>query len=322
MAKIPIEIKKRGVFYTVAAIALTVLIVIIYSTYTIYRLVDKLETIETRIDTVNFFIKDVEKDIKKGAFIAGFRTLLSFNQYINTNGSFIDDINARFEESFINGTINSTPLKLMVNSTIKDWASRISSEAEKVDIKFNLTVQRVQLSQNDPWSVVIGLNLSLYISDRLNTSYWIREVYPSTSISILGFEDPLYVVNSKGRVTNTISSTNITDFVVNKDVTNLMIHANNSFYIGHSDAPSFLMRLEGNLGSSQYGIESLVNLEEFIQQGLAIQDRSVVDYIYFGSDTTVNHRINNTPDWFKIDDGHLDFYQVRNICLPTAEDCA
>ena len=75
------------------------------------------------------------------------------------------------------------------------------------------------------------------------------------------------------------------------------------------------MRFEGNLGNSTYGIESLVNLDEFQQQGLAIKDRSIVDYIYFGTKSTTNFRINNTPEWFKIDQGHLEFYQVENITI-------
>ena len=87
------------------------------------------------------------------------------------------------------------------------------------------------------------------------------------------------------------------------------------YYISHDDSPSFLMRLEGNLGNSTYGIESLVNLEEFQQQGLAIKDRSIVDYIYFGTKSTINYRVNNTPSWFKIDGGHLDTYQVTNITI-------
>src|SRR3989344_7205838 len=101
---------KKAMFYTVAAIALTLLIVTTYSAYTTFRLNDKMEVIQTRIETVNFFIKDVEKDLENGIFIAGFRTLLSFNQYISTNGTYLDNVNARFEESFVSGTINSQPL--------------------------------------------------------------------------------------------------------------------------------------------------------------------------------------------------------------------
>ena len=316
---------KKAIFYTTAAIALTIVIIVTYSAYSTYRLSDKMEVIQTRIETVNFFIKDVEKDINKGANIAGFRTLLSFNQFITTNGTFLDNVNERFKESFLNGTINKQPLSLMKDSTFTDWANKISAEANKVDIKFNFQINDVKLNQSNPWSVNVGLNISLDIRDKRNTSYWIRDRYLTNSISIIGFEDPLYVVNSKGRVTNIIKPTNITNFVVNGNVKNLMIHTNNSYYIAHNDSPSFLMRFEGNLGNSTNGIESLVNLDEFQQQGLTLKDRSIVDYIYFGTKSTTNFRINATPEWFKIDGSppapgpdkgeHLDLYQVRNITI-------
>ena len=306
---------EKAVFYTISAIALTIVIITTYSSYTVYNLNEKMSVIQTRIDTVNFFIKDVEKDINKGAFIAGFRTLLSFDQFIASNGTYIGDINANFKESFLNGTLNKQTLDLMAGSTFVDWANKIAKEADKVDIKFNFSINDLKLNQSDPWSVDIGLNLSLHITDKRNTSYWVRERYLITKISIIGFEDPLYIINSNGRVTNTIVKSNITNFVVNGEVGNLLMHANNSYYIAHNDSPSFLMRLKGDLGNSSNGIESLVNVEKFQQQGLPAKDRSIVDYIYFGTKSTTNYRINNTPEWFKIDQDHLDTYQVTNITI-------
>ena len=316
---------KKAIFYTTAAIALTTVIFVTYSAYSAYRLSDRMDVIQIRIETVNFFIKDVENDMSNGAYIAGFRTLLSLNQFITTNGTFIDNLNERFKESFLNGTINQQPFSLMEDSTFTDWADKISAEASKVDIKFNFTINDIKLNQTDPWTVSIGLNLSLDVRDKRNTSYWIRDRYLTTKIDIIGFEDPLYIVNSNGRVTNAIIQSNITNFVVAGKVDNLLIHTNNSWYVAHNDSPSFLMRLEGNLGNSTYGIESLVNLAEFQQQGLALKDRSIVDYIYFGTKSTTNFRINNTPEWFKIDGTlpapgppkgeHLDVYQVRNVTI-------
>lgn len=306
---------KKGIFYTIAAITLTIVIIVIYSAYNSYRLNEKMEVIETRIETVNFFIKDVEKDMDKGAFIAGFRTFISFNQFIAANGTYIDNINERFEESFLNGTIKGQPLSLMKDSTFVDWVNKISAEADKIDITFNFTVNDVKVNQSDPWHVLVGLNLSLEIRDKRNTSYWVRDRFLTTSINIIGLEDPIYVINSHGRVTNAIVPSNISQFVIGGDVKNLLVHANNSLYLAHNDSPDFLMRLQGDLGNSTNGIESLVNLDKFQQQGLAIKEKSIVDSIYFGNISTTNFRVNNTPEWFRIDQEHLELYQVENITI-------
>lgn len=307
---------KKALFYTTAAIALTIVIIATYSTFSSYRLNDKMDVIETRIETVNLFIKDVEKDLNKGSYIAGFRSILSFNEFITSNGSFLTNTNERFKEAFLNGTINKKPLSLMKDSTFTDWVNRISAEADKIDIILNFTINGIKLNQSDPWSVDVWINASLNIRDKRDTSSWVRNRYLITKISIIGFEDPLYIVKSQGKVTNPLRKANITNFVVNGDVTNLILHMNNSYYITHNESPSFLMRLEGNLGNSTYGIESLVNLEKFQQQGITIKDRSIVDHVYFGTESTYNCGVNNTPEWFKIDRVHWDLYQVTNIKIP------
>src|SRR3989344_4962519 len=292
---------KKAIFYTIAAIALTAVIFVTYSTYTSNRLSERMDSIETRIDTLNFFVKDVEEDLVNGVYIAGFRSLLSFGQYVSTNGSYINNLDSSFKESFLNGTINGQQLSLMEDSTFTDWANRISIESGKTGVDFGFVINDIDLNHTAPWTVEIGIDVNLSINDNKNTSSWKRSRRLTAKIDITGFEDPLYIINSNGRVTNSITKTNITSFVVSGNVANLIEHMNNSYYIAHNDSPSFLMRLEGNLGNSSMGIESLVNLEEFQQQGLALKDRSIVDYIYFGTKTTTNFRINATPEWFKID---------------------
>ena len=301
---------KKSMFYTMAAISLTIVIIATYAFYTGRVYTEKMESTQTRIETVNFFIKNIEKDLEKGAFIAGFRTILSFNQYITSNGSYVKNVDARFKEAFLNGTIDRQPLSLMAGSTFTDWVNKIEVEANAVDIFFNISIIDVKLYQSDPWSVDIGINFSLDIDDKKNTSRWEQNKYSVIKISILGFEDPLYVINSNGRVTNQIVKSNITDFIVYGNVSNLLTHLNSSYYIAHNDSPNFLMRLQGNVSNSTFGIESLVNLEDFQQQGISLKDRSIVDYIYFGAQTTTDYRVNGTPFWFKMDSGHLSTYQI------------
>lgn len=306
---------KKSVFYTIAMIALALVMFASYSGYSALKLSEKMDPIQTRIESVNFFLKDVENDLNKGAYISGFRALLSFSQFIATNGSFLKNLNGDFKEAFLNGTLEQQPLSLMQDSTFTDWANKISAQADKVDILFNYTINDIKLNQSDPWSVEVWVNITLDVGDKRNTSHWIRDKNLVTRISIIDFEDPLYIVNSHGRVTSTIRKAVTSNFVVNGDVANLLLHANNSYYIVHNDSPSFLMRLEGDTGNSSVGIESLVDLDKFLAQGLPVKDKSIVDSIYFGNKSTTNYRINNTPEWFKIDQEHLETYQVEDITI-------
>jgi len=159
----------------------------------------------------------------------------------------------------------------------------------------------------------VSTNVDMDIIDKKGTSSWNINQDIEANINIIGFEDPLYVVNSYGKLTNKIRVTPFEQFVIGGDIDNLLTHLNESYYITTNISPNYLMRLEGNLGNSSYGIESLVNLQEFLDQGLSIQSRSVVDYIYFGNQSTTNYNINDTPSWFRLDEQHLSIYDVEDM---------
>ena len=305
--------KKRGIFFTVAAITLSVVIILSFSVYTEYRLKEKMNIIETRIITMNNFIKDIEEDLQKGVYIASFRALLSMSQYTTSNGTFIDDVEETFNELFLDGTMNSQEVSLMTDSTFTDWVEKIQQEADKIDIIANFTVNEVTISQEQPWRIKVNADIDMEVKDKKQTSSWSINKDIKTNISIVGLEDPLYVINSYGRVINTIRISPFEHFVIGSNIDNLLVQINESYYITTNMSPTFLMRLEGNLVSSEIGIESLVNLQEFKDQGLTTKDRSAVDYIYFGNQTTINRRINNTPSWFKLDEEHLSVYGVEDL---------
>jgi len=306
-------LNRKSMFFSITAIALISLVVFSFTIHTSYKLRDRVMVTETRIFSMNSFIDDVEKDIERGLYISGFRSLMSMEQYITDNGIFLYNVNSCFKEAFLNGTINDSQMGLMNESTFTNWTQRIKEKAIKLDIIVDFDINDIVIYQENPWTANIDLDVTLNLEDVKKTASWQRPLYITTNISIQEFEDPLYVINSYGRVTNTIIKTTITDFIVNNETTNLKIHVNNSYYIESTRAPSFLMRLEGNLSSSSYGIESLVNLEEFQAQEVPIKSRSVVDYIYFGDQSTTNYNIKDMPSWFKLDEEHLATYECKDL---------
>ncbi len=309
------EINKKGIFFTFAAIVLSLVLILSFRVYKTYEMREKADVIGIRVTTMNNFIKDIEQDLEKGLYISSFRAFASMSQYIADNGVFITDLEESFNELVLQGTLDGSELSLMEDSTFTDWVDKIEIEADKIDITVNFAISDVNIEQNDPWSILVNAEIGVSVEDKKNTSSWDRNKVIATKVSIENFEDPLYVVNSIGRVTNPIVKSPITDFVNGGDVSNLLTHLNNSYYIESNTAPNFLMRLQGILSNSSTGIESLVNLKEFQDQGLVIKSRSAVDYIYFGTQSTVNYRIQGTPDWFKLDSNHLEIYEVQDLTI-------
>jgi len=318
--------KKNGFFFTTIAIAFSIVLLISYNVYAGYRLNDKMQSVETRIGTMNGFIKDLENDAENAIFIAGFRSLLSIEDYMMKYDDFISNLgtnlNSAFDESFIYGAINSEKMSLMQNNTFLNWTNKMEEQAAKIDISLELTVNSVEIMQSSPWTVDVSVNLKIDATDKKNTASWVRNRGFTKTINITGFVDPLYLVNNDGKVNNTIRKTTVNP---SSSTANLQTHMANSYYIGHTDAPSYLMRFENNLNPSAYGIESLVNTEELKDAGFNPNTRSAVDYIYYGTAVTSDCRVEGFQPYpfFRLDylpepPNHLEAYGAE--CLGHGDD--
>ncbi len=292
---------------------LATVIVSSFSAQTSYREKEKLGVIETRVNTMNSFFKDVKKDLSRGLYISGYRSFLAMTEYVNTYGDYIDDAEGRFSEAMINGTVKNVQIDVIKNQTISDWAEKIETKAQKIGLDVDINLINISVSHIDPWTVGVTASVSIKVNDTREVISLSKIDTISSTISIIGLEDPLYVINSNGRVFNTIYQGNSSSF---GNFTFVVSHLNLSLYIASISAPDYLMRLEGNLSNSSFGIESLVNVNDFTLQGLNAKQRSNVDYVYFGNQSLsvclVNETINDPNyNWFRLDSGHLTKYNAH-----------
>jgi hypothetical protein len=309
--------KKKAVFFTFAAIFLIIVILSIVTVRDKYFYREKSTTVSSRIKTMNNFITDFEKDIDRELYIGGYRALISVNAYLRQIQGYVPNLDDVFFEIIVNGTANGTQMDIMrqegQGADIKSWLERINEESSKMNINVALEIKDVEIIQTSPWNVSIYFNTTVNISDAKSLASWTFNKEYITEFPILGFEDPLYVVATSDRITNTINITPFTSFVndTTEDTGNLYDHLKKSYYRGSTDGPSFLMRFSGNLSSSPYGIESMVDLDEYFGQFGYYKPRSVIDYIYFGNQTTTNYcNVTDMPGWFRIDDGHVNTYGI------------
>lgn len=297
---------KKGFFFTLTAIALSLVIIFSFKVYEGERLREKNDVIKTRIISVNDFIKDVDNDLQKGIQITTTRTLLGLQEYITEQGQFLTNFDGSFEEGFLNGTVEGSNIGLLDESTFTDWVTKIRQQADSIDIFINFSVQSISLTHSDPWTVNASVEINISTEDKKGTAKWERTKVLFASISVFDFEDPLYIVSTNGKVTNTIQQTPHQPFVNGNNVDNLVEHLNGSYYVESNYSPTYLMRMQGDLGASPLGIESLVNLETLETQGITTESKSAVDAVYFSPAIPPDHRINKTPSWFRLDDTRLD----------------
>ena len=310
------KVNKKGIFFTFAAIVLSLIIITSFNIYTGYRLKEEMEVIEVRINTMNSFIIDLEKDIENVIFISGFRSLLSLEDYLMDHDEFFNDgintpgLDTAFEDVFLKGTItygsSIDHMALMDNNTFLNWTKRIKVKANKTGIELEFTVNDVTIDQSEPWKVDVEVDLTIKIDDKKNTASWTITKPYTGKINITGsgkFVDPLYLIYTNGLANNEIRQT--TEAFPGGS---LITHLDNSYYIENIDAPSYLNRFEDDkkFTASVNGIESLADVPTLIGLGLGLPGigKTAVDHIYFSSSTPIASLIEGmdvSRDWFYLD---------------------
>ena len=315
-----IRISKKGFFFTLIGLFMIILFVSMIHSTKSTKYTTKSIVIANRLQTLNNFISDVEKDLEREMFIGGFRTFLSLHNHIRETEGFLTDMDSTFFEVFINGSINSTPISLMeqegIGADFNSWMDRINEEATKFSVSVAAAPSNMELFHVTPWTVRLSLNVTFNFTDTRELAKWTISKNYIYDFPIEGFEDPIYTVYTEGKITYIVNNSRFSQFVDEDNVTtNLTLTLNNSLYTASDTAPSYLMRFVGNLSDSLLGIESFVNLEQLNTQNIPVRNKTLIDYIYFNDSNMPDDWciIQNMPDWFRIDKSHASEYDVDDL---------
>jgi len=325
-----VEMKKGFLYTSVVAIFLMILLIVVFISGR-YSFLDRQNIEEQRIRTMNEFLRDFYDDVNQRAtYIISARAFIALDDYLaNHTGSYITDVEQKFDVLFINGTINGSEASPMIDSTFIDYLEKIRLNAESLNLDINVTVTNVSLEQSEPWYVNVTINMTINLTDRLGAAQWILNKSIETQVKITDLEDPFYTLNCPSTVSIIQRSpyelnelVNDTDNIndTSKFIEMLERHNHTTYFFASEYAPSFLMRYAGNFSSSPYGIFSFVDLEYLKDQGCKriSYNKSSVDYIYFNwwfnaSKYTFKNKfcqdiplyesicnVQNLPDWFRI----------------------
>ena len=304
------DMNKKGMFFTIIVLVLLSLFLV---TYTFYSDVKNRDPIQKRITTMDNFLFSIEKDLPRQLYISGFITIFLVEKQILETGRYNSDIDNTFQEAFFEGEINDIPQEIMIGATFNDISSNIQEKARKLNINITMTNPNLTITQTDPWNVKVSLRTSLFMEDNNDLATWNKTQVFEAFIPIKDFEDPFYTINTQGLVINKIRESPFETFVEGSNVSNLLNHSLESYYIESDTAPSFLDRLQGVTVANQNGIESLVNLQKLSSQGINIKSKSAVDYIYFSELSPESCNIQGMPSWFRLDTEHLLVYQANGL---------
>jgi hypothetical protein len=313
---------KRGVYFTALAVIFVGILFTLYTFQQPQQRRDESFVLDTRMYTMNHLVKDIGDDASRMISVATYRALVAMEEYIADNTNYLPNVSTYYRELVLNGTLNGTNSTIMENNSFSLWMGRMQDAAADIGLTLNLSMGQIVVDQLDPWNIAGFTNITIILHDSITNATWNVTRSINGSVSVFSFEDPVYRINTLGRVLNTIIATNVTTFVSGTDTSALQAHANNSYYRAWTGAPSFLQRLEGKLSSSsQYGIESLVSIPELQSAGMSTDMKSIVDYIYFSASDPTSCTFSNTPSWLRLDgqynadnsQNHTAFYQAQDV---------
>lgn len=275
---------KKGIFFTAISISLIALILYSYSATYSYSLQETSAVIDTRVGTMNNFLKGLDADMQNAIYISGFRSLVAMTDYVVNNGVFFNSTQNSFQDLFLNGTIGGTNNTILENNTFTDWITKIKDEAENIGVNVTITSPVTSIAHFDPWTIRVFLNATVNLSDSDNIAFWFTNKSLYADISIIDFEDPWYAVYTSGNAIKNIVTTpyegNYTQNNGNA-TDNLRIHIQETYYASFNRSPSFLMRFENNFNASPFGIESIVNKTQISAWKACPTETSSLDNIYW-----------------------------------------
>jgi hypothetical protein len=307
----------KGIFFTLLGIVLVGLFISTFVFYVHYRQSRQMDSYEIRINSMNELLKSTNADLQRALYISGFRSILSLVENVTSpGGTPLLDSRNEFLRMILNGTTRASSRVegMMVNQTITNWTNKIESLASQMDFNLSILLVNISVYQDNPWSVGIRGDFNMSLSDTKKIASWKTRTSITTAIDIVGLEDPLYSLGTSSYRHRWIVRANTTVW----NTTGLKAHLDKKTYVADSDAPDFLMRLQGLYGPSSHGIGTLVDKYDWpAELGAPDPEASSVDYVYFSHAITMNYSIYNISDLgvkysgFRLDSGHIDFYGMN-----------
>ena len=283
------------------------------------------KALENRIESMLSLVKNTFDDSERAIEIIGRRACVAAINYVVTNGTPLFSANETIVELMVNGTLNSTPQPLMEYATIKDWSDTLEYLIEAQGFDAEIEISNLTVSPFDSFNLQIDYSIKVKISDLRTRTNITKLEKKSVILNIEYLEDPLYPLNTYGRVVNTIvKSTHWLNYS-SGNTTNLQDDLKNSYYHPSLYGASFLDRLEGKYfvqekyrRENPIGLESFVNKDKILTSGLPISyNQTNVDYLYFSNANVAVYKVAGMPDSFRLDNetsinglGHLQIYNV------------
>lgn len=314
------DLNKKGIFFMMLALIIISLFIL---SVTFLSGMAARKSVQERVETLSEFVNGVEDDLPRQIFIFGYNAIAVIQLSAIPEGYLGEgNLPVIINEAFFSGTVQGESHALLDGARYDSLEFLLKERASKISAIVELNNPSINVTQEDPWNLKFTFTVDMLVKDNNDLAFWNKTLETEAYILISNFTDPLYDQGSRslglGPLDRDVKINPETSFGT---IISLQTQLEQGLYRNYSggSAPSFIDRLEGNIGGSrpsprypQYGIESFVHLENDLGGG-PLPERSVVDYIYFNGQThdKCPVGVGTLPSWFRLDyPEHRDLYGV------------
>ena len=306
---------KRGFIFTFISVILVSVIMLAFLIQYTSRAKTEIEKTSTEIETMNSFVKSLNEDyLSRTLEISGNQAILALLQYMNEHDNYLEQgtakdyiINAVIEGEYADGQGDALNMMINyndVNYTLNDTLNEVRDLAESTGMNFEfeeIISSDADAWQDSPWHVNLSVTISYTVSNKDESVSWnYGNKLIKASIPITTFRDPIYMIDDPGDGELGVNLTiNKSSYLLPDQVED---HAKNNVFISCNQAPSFLDRMEGHGGASEFGIESLIDVKS--------AQISAIDYQYIGIEGPTGHLIPIEDSGYYIDSDHEECYNI------------
>ncbi len=192
--------KSRGLVYTsFALLSVSLLFMVAFLPVTIP--VENNPEEATRIGEAAFFMDSVLSDMDRSLEMSTRRALLASTNYVIKNNLSLADPGKNVSSALETGKISGEELESMndpQNASLLDWAERVSGIAAESD--YSLDIQLLNSSFNaSAFEVESSFRVFARLQDPVTLANFNRTNSANATVSALGLEDPMILLNSDGR---------------------------------------------------------------------------------------------------------------------------
>src|SRR3989344_3412142 len=179
-AKPSIRIRsKKGFFFTMVAIALSMVLILSFRVYDVQERNQKDEVVTARILALNHLVKDVKEDVRKGLYITSKRALLGIQEYVAEEGAFLPNATAVMDINVMDrkGTASwqqEQEVSALVNIIDLEDPLYVVKTGGKITNIIRHTNYTPFVQGSDVTNLLLHTNDSLYIAPETTTNYRIN----------------------------------------------------------------------------------------------------------------------------------------------------